>query len=146
MDSTLLTIGLLLTAIGTAFSLYQGYKKAPFDIRKLLLDNKKMEVELADKYEAQLDKMSMYNLHLRNEIQDVRTKMDEMATRHSTELTEIKTRYEGEMAEIRAALSRTEKRAQLVEDWAARLCSQVESLGETPVPFELKHKTIPRKD
>ena len=144
MDSTLLTLGLILSLGVSATGLYLAIRKAPFDVRKLLLDNKAMEVELSDKYEEQLNKMSSYNLDLRNQIQDLRTKLDDTSKRHAEELGELKTRYELEMSEIRASLLKTEQRAQLVEDWAARLCSQVESLGEKPVPFEpTKRSTRP---
>jgi predicted nuclease with TOPRIM domain len=103
-----------------------------------------MEVELSDKYEEQLNRMSSYNLDLRNQIQELRTKLDTTTMRHTAELAEMKTRYENEMSEIRASLLKTEQRAQLVEDWAARLCNQVESLGEVPVPFQpLKRNTRP---
>jgi predicted nuclease with TOPRIM domain len=145
MDSTLLTLGLLLSLGISAAGLYLAIRKAPFDIRKLLLDTKKMEVELSDKYEEQLNRMSSYNLDLRNQIQDLRTKLDDTTQRHTVELNDIKTRYETEMSEIRAALLKTEQRAQLIEDWASRLCNQVESLGEKPVPFEpMKRNTRPR--
>ena len=103
---------------------------------------------MTEKYEAQFERMAGYNLNLRNEIQDVRKNMDDMSKRHAEELDVLKQKYESEMAEIRASLERTERRAQLVEDWAGRLCSQVESLGEKPVPFEVKPRnpTQPRKD
>jgi DNA anti-recombination protein RmuC len=144
MDSTLLTIGLIISLGVSATGLFIAIRKAPFDIRKLLLDNKKMEVELSDKYEEQLNRMSSYNLDLRNQIQELRTKLDTTTMRHTAELAEMKTRYENEMSEIRASLLKTEQRAQLVEDWAARLCNQVESLGEVPVPFQpLKRNTRP---
>jgi len=145
MDSTLLTLGLLVSLGISAAGLYLAIRKAPFDIRKLLLDNKKMEVELNEKYEEQLNRMSTYNLDLRNQIQDLRAKLDDTTQRHSIELNGMKTRYDAEMAEIRASLLKTEQRAQMVEDWASRLCNQVESLGEKPVPFEpLKRNTRPR--
>lgn len=140
MDSFLLTIGMVLSLALSIWSLIMAIRKAPFDIRKLLLDNKEKEVELSQKYEEQLNRMSGYNLDLRNQIQELRSKLDETTIRHTAELADLKARYESEMEEIRASLLRTEQRAKLVEDWAQRLCSQVESLGETPVPFEPTRK------
>ena len=146
MDSTLLTIGLILSLGISATGLYLAIRKAPFDVRKLLLDNKALEVELQNKYDEQFDRMSSINLDLRVQIQTLRTTLDDTTKRHTEELAALKTRYEAEMSDIRASLLKTEQRAQLVEDWAARLCSQVESLGEKPVPFEpLKRNTRPVK-
>jgi hypothetical protein len=146
MDSTLLTLGLILSLGISATGLYLAIRKAPFDIRKLLLDNKALEVELQNKDDEQFDRMSSINLDLRVQIQTLRTTLDDTTKRHTEELAALKTRYEAEMNDIRASLLKTEQRAQLVEDWAARLCSQVESLGEKPVPFEpLKRNTRPVK-
>jgi hypothetical protein len=146
MDSTLLSIGLLISVLMSASGLYLAIRKAPFDIRKLMMDNKALEVELAAKYDEQFDRMSSINLDLRVQIQTLRTTLDDTTKRHTEELGALKTKYEAEMSEIRASLLKTEQRAQLVEDWAARLCSQVESLGEKPVPFEpLKRNNRPVK-
>jgi hypothetical protein len=136
MDSTLLTLGLILSLGISATGLYLAIRKAPFDVRKLLLDNKKLEVELQTQYDEQFDRMSSINLDLRAQIQSLRKKVDDTEKRHTDELNVLKTKYETEISEIRASLLKTEQRAQLVEDWAARLCSQVESLGEKPVPFD----------
>jgi hypothetical protein len=140
MDAVILVVGFLISTGLSIFSLYKSIKKAPFDVEKWKIANKAAEVELTDKYEKQLNAMAGYNLTLRTEIQDLRKGMDDMAARHASELADIKQRYETEMSEFREALARTERRAQLVEDWASRLCSQVESFGEIPVPFEPKSR------
>ena len=144
MDSTLLTIGLFLTLCASIAGLYLAIRKAPFDIKKLLLDNKKLEVELQTQYDEQFDRMSSINLDLRVQIQSLRTTIDDTTKRHTDDMAGLQSRYETEMQVIRESLVKTEQRAQMVEDWAARLCSQVESLGEKPVPFEqLKRNTKP---
>jgi len=146
MNDTILTLGLIASLGISIAGLYMAVRKAPFDIRKLLLDTKKLEVDLQVKYDEQFDRMSSVNLDLRMQIQNLRTMLDATAERHATELGELKKKYEAEMQDIRASLLKTEQRAQMVEDWAARLCSQVESLGEKPVPFEpLKRNTRPVK-
>ena len=146
MDSVLLSVGLLISVLMSTTGLYLAIRKAPFDIKKLLLDNKKLEVGLQTQYDEQFDRMSIINLDLRVQIQTLRTTIDDTAQRHTNDLAGLQKRYEAEMSDIRISLLKTEQRAQMVEDWAARLCSQVESLGEKPVPFDpMKRNSRPVK-
>lgn len=122
---------------GSGYGIYLAAKKQPFDIRKLKVESDGGEVNVAKQYRELADAAAKSEIELRKEIQTVREKLEE-----------IKIRHESELEEIRKLLEAAEERAAKFEDWAHRLVSQIESLGEVPVPFEPKPRspTQPRKE
>lgn len=130
MDNVLAGISSAVAIIVALVSLYFAIRKHPFDIRKLNTESKVDMVDVAEKYQQIANSAADMNIKLREEIQKIREQLDEVTRRHEQELTDIRSKLA--VAEVRAAK---------FEDWAKRLVAQIESLGETPVPFEPK----PRK-
>lgn len=122
---------------GSGVGIYLAVKKQPFDIRKLNAESELDMVDVAKRYRELANAAAETETKLHTEIQMVREKLEE-----------IKTRHESELEEIRRLLEAAEQRAAKFEDWAHRLVAQIESLGETPVPFEPKPRnpTQPRRE
>jgi hypothetical protein len=138
----------LLAAIFTGIGLYAAWTKIRPETRSI-------DSQTLERYQKMLDQASIREQVLRDaaekrEIefqekeQELREHAEQRETNMQAKMTTIEKRLGDLETQLQAALSELGK----VKDWNVRLKAQVESYGETPVPYDPKPRnpTQPRRE